>query len=65
MGTLGRAAAEMHMKKLTYIGSWTAVSTEHLNFEMWLVVGDVFHVAPNFGLRDGASVSIGPGCSIR
>jgi hypothetical protein len=31
MGTLGRAAAEMQMKKLTYIGNW--ISKKHMNFE--------------------------------
>ena len=34
MGTLGRAAAEMRMKKLTYIGNPTQLNKEHV-FEIW------------------------------
>jgi hypothetical protein len=49
MGTLRRAVAEMQME----------------NFEMWLVVGNVFHVAVNLRLRNGASISMGPGRNIR
>lgn len=70
MGTLGRAAAEMRMKKLTYIGIIAelvcSVPVEvELGTRGHFGVSVMYSCSGTSCFRNGTAVRMGPGCCIR